>query len=419
MKLKSIILCGLCLLQIIFLYNCNDNNNKPLIGVLLFITQFSIGLLSYLFFKHKIPAVKRKGMSSGILLIAMSIITILLFLEINFGNNLVYFKPVSEVGSDVIPQIDSLCTRFNAHQFPYRLIHFQGYNMNPTYLPMQWFPYCPAVLLHIDIRTFSFILYAIAVFFVCFFYLKNAVFTQNKIVSLFLIGSLLYIPVALIQNKLIYPTVEQGIASLYLLIPIFIAMKKYAWASFFICLCLLSRYSIIFWVPLYFIILYLHKPKLAFQQFAIIAVGVVAIYVLPFLSRDWSIFLKGYQYHSGAALGEWEHLNDNNQPCHLYDGQGFAFIFYALKNMALESRLQLLQKVHLIVSGGFILLSGIYYIKKRTTISKELFMISSLLIYIVLFYSFIQIPYKYLFIVPCTLIITSLMSIQMLRGEGE
>ena len=287
--------------------------------------------------------------------------------------------------------------------------------MHPTYMPMQWLPYSLPKLTQTDMRTFAMLMLNGSIFFILLQYIKHKQ-SLFQIDTFLLILLLIFIPFIIIERDLMVITVEEGIAGYYLLIPVLIVLRKYHWASFMICICLLSRYSIIFWVPLYLFVIFIDQPKLALQQLIIICIGFFMMYILPFLMKDPSIFLAGYHHHISATLGEWERMNEQNIPYHLFDGQGFAFLFYQLRNVSALNKLLLLQRVQLAISIGFISLAGVYYYKIRRSVSKELFLISSLAIYMVLFYSFIQLPYKYLFIVPCGLLVSTLLSLQLLKS---
>lgn len=418
MNKKHFILIGLCLLQLILLYGTKSISDKTIIGLFLCIIQLGIGISS-VFFTKPAENYSIKKQSTIPTLYWMSFVFAAILLALNILKNTVAHVAIEQSGSDVIPQIQIMCEHFIKREFPYQIIHFDGYDMNPTYMPMQWLSYVPAMLMHIDIRIMASIFFSASALFVCYWFIQKSKLSFHPVWIGTLLLCLLVIPYAIQYHRIVFPTVEQGVAAFYLIIPCLIAMKKYHWASFMICICLLSRYSILLWVPLYLLVLYIHQPKLAIQQFIIITVGVVAIYVVPFMTTDPEIFMNGYRYHTGAAIGEWEHLNEQNVPYHLFDGQGLANLFYSLKQYSIETRLHLLQKIHLLISGGFILIALISYSKFRKKISMEHFMISTLMIYITLFYSFIQIPYKYLFIVPAVILIGGVMSIFMLTPEYQ
>jgi hypothetical protein len=133
----------------------------------------------------------------------------------------------------------------------------------------------------------------------------------------------------------------------------------------------------------------------------------LAVYGIPFLSQDPSIFLKAYAYHTGAAIGEWkvDSSCNNCKPFHLNRGLGMAIFFYENQN-SIAVRLCVLQKVHLLLSLLSVGATALYlivhkYINKKN-ISTHL-VLWSLALYLTIFYHFIQIPYHYLFSVPIVL----------------
>ena len=152
--------------------------------------------------------------------------------------------------SDVVPQVDTMATRFLNHQYPYHPIVFgeatSQWTMHPTYMPMQWLPYCLPVYFHLDIRWFALLLFCLSIGIV-FWKLRNQI-TLNTTLLFLCLPLLLYL---IVWNKEAVKTVESGIVALYILIPVFIWKKQYLLTGILITLCLLSRFTIIYWVPFY------------------------------------------------------------------------------------------------------------------------------------------------------------------------
>ncbi len=71
-----------------------------------------------------------------------------------------------------------------------------------------------------------------------------------------------------------------------------------------------------------------------------VAVITIILYVILFLSKDWSIFYKGYKYYDSSAYFEWTHLNDQGKPGQLFSGTGAAYYFYTRF------------RAHVLVGGG-------------------------------------------------------------------
>jgi hypothetical protein len=304
--------------------------------------------------------------------------------------------------SDIIPQMDVLVTRFLHHDFPYKAIYNWGYRLFPTYQPLQWMPFCIPKMLGIDFRWFAF------AFFVSVLLIYLAKLNKEGLNPL-LLAVLTILPFWTLRNlinadhDMFGNTVELLIAAYYLLLA-FSATTTSIWAiAGGILLCLLSRYSLIFWLPLYFFVLLFSWDRIkTLWAAALVLAGVVLIYVLPFMTHDWTIFLQGYEYHSLAAYGEWTHYAaGSNQPVHLFCGVGFAGFFYSFAGGNVEHRLKLVQMVHL--AACTLTISGLafwYFRQLKGSVPIRLFLLCSLKIYLVVFYTFIQIPYAYLMVTP-------------------
>lgn len=316
-------------------------------------------------------------------------------------NNIINRHDINVQISDIIPQMQVLSTRFLNGEMPYKMITDWGWDMYPTYQPLQWLPFCIPNLFHFDFRWWSLVIWIMAV-----------LIYQNKLrkeslppLAQFGLCLLPFIAVAAFyqyQFMVLAYTVELIIAAYYLFLAFSIKSRSVWVIAGGIVLCLLSRYSVILWLPLYFFLLlfYWDKKKTLWAS-AIILGGFVLIYVLPFMTRDWEFFFKGYQYHSLAALGEWKHDGDNGKAIHLFQGVGFACYFYDFATGTLVEKLKLAQKAHLIASLGTVALLGLWWYRSlHKIISVRVFLLCSLKIYLVVFYSFIQIPYIYLMLVP-------------------
>ncbi|MDX2001483.1 MAG: hypothetical protein SFW35_03575 [Chitinophagales bacterium] len=301
--------------------------------------------------------------------------------------------------SDIIPQIQTMVSRLLHGQLPYQIIHFQNYDLFPTYQPLQWLPFTLAEWGHFDYRWIALAIWLLAVGVFVWKAVKIGhpmVYLQTALPFLF------FIFIKAKEPTLFAWTMEIMIAGYYLLLALSISSRSIYIIAGGIILCLLSRYSLVFWLPLYFLVLlFSWNRQRTLMAAGLVLIGVLLIYVLPFLSQDAGIFIKGYQYHTGAALGEWQHYDGGTKPHHLFQGIGFACYFFDFAPGNLEQKLSLLKMVHLALSGSVVILLGLlYFFKLRTYLEPRRFLLASLNIYLVVFYSFIQIPYQYLMIVP-------------------
>jgi len=67
--------------------------------------------------------------------------------------------------SDIIPSLEFYVRRLLAGEVVYRPLPFEGYSVDPTYLPLLWSPYAFSELLGIDYRWTAYLVFLIAIFF--------------------------------------------------------------------------------------------------------------------------------------------------------------------------------------------------------------------------------------------------------------
>lgn len=304
-------------------------------------------------------------------------------------------------GSDIIPQITALVQRFLHGEQPYYPIKFSEYDLYPTYLPLQWLPYIPLELVQKDYRWVP----TFAMWFACaYFFITHRKHYNNSIWAVIIPVWPLVIWFSFIwhDNLAFVYCVEGLIASYYFFTAESIKKQNVAFLAITVSVCLLSRYSIIFWVPL---CLALHFVAGKRREALIIAgtalIFFITIYWFPFLRKDGNIFINGYNYHTSAALQEWLHdLAKNNGTANLYNGLGLTP--YALKFLPGNeaSVLSIYKVVHFAACAECVVILGLIFVRNRSKYPLHVFLLFSFKVYLTIFYMFIQIPYKYLFLVP-------------------
>ena len=304
--------------------------------------------------------------------------------------------PVNLANSDIIPTITIGVKRFVAGEFVYAPIN-HGDHISYTYLPAQWLPFCIAELFRFDYRWVPIILTAL----VGLWLIRRAM--KGHFANGLLIGGLLlfnYTFIRKFEDGVFINTVEIMIAGYYMAFIAGIGTKNALLKGFLISLCLLSRYSLVLWLPLWlFVEFFSGDRRKLMLTLLMIGLCVCCIYIIPFLSHDWLVFSKYYPAYSSAALGEWQHQNERGLPMHLYNGQGLAWLFYEqLKSHDLPYRIKCLQQVHLMMSLGSVAAMGAWYWFNRNRVERRIFLMGSFKIYLSIFLAFIQVPYAYLMI---------------------
>lgn len=416
----------------------NTNNKKNIATLLIIIEVLLIASPSQMLGTFLSPLVLLLlGITSGIIIISLSkssfaetttipkkeekYLQILLYI---IGCVFLFFTikgvidkfPIDVKYSDIIPQVNKMLTRFLAAEMPYQPITDWGWEMFPTYMPLQWLPFAIPQLLHFDYRYFAFFVWvATGIMFVSSpFFNQNSRFYRLT----FILLSVIYV----YKQSLIFNcTYEIMMAAYYMLLLYSFRSKSYVIKGLALSLCLLSRYSVLLFVPLYFLFLFLNNgAKKTINTGLVIILMFLIFYILPFMIQDPMIFIKSYNYHSMAALGEWQHFEGGALPVHLESKLGVACYFYKFYPGQLIDKLKALQHVHLFLCILSVALCGIYYYlnnKLGKIKTPTLFLIGAFNIYITIFYCFIQIPYQYLFIVPAFISITTLLYLGNLNAE--
>ncbi len=303
--------------------------------------------------------------------------------------------------SDIIPALTVYCQRLLAGDVVHRpLTEDLGYFLEPGYLPGTWLPFVVPEYFRFDYRWMSSFVLLLGLL----GYLVVVVRLRRSALVTFVLSALplLFTYAVLRRNADIFSlTVEPLVVGYYLLLVAGVLLPSRLLFIGALLLCLLSRYSLVFWVPLYLGLLYLNESRRAAWLVAgLAAAGVVAFYIVPVLSHDWGLFMRVQKVYTDTTLGEWNHLNDKGLPMHLYNGIGLTNFFYQFAPGDMLARLGLAKMVHLAASlavvGGAAL---VYWRQRLPRTHHRLYAVIVLKLYLTTFYAFLQVPYAYLAVV--------------------
>ncbi|MBS1773093.1 MAG: hypothetical protein JST82_09535 [Bacteroidetes bacterium] len=371
-----------------------------------FLVSLSIGLLLIIRFynQHIEEVVSEKKKTNYILPILFSAPLIYIAYKLT---PLFTQYPLDAKFSDIIPLIQLMVKRFLTGVPVYvDPINDFGYNIAPTYLPLHWLPFSISELGHFDYRWMAFIIWSLCVIYIIARTVKHPVTAYKLIVPVLLYW--LFKVIYQEEYMLMAYTIEMLIAGYYMFLIAGLNHKNIYITAIAITLCLMSRYSLVLWLPLWAFIYFIsgHRKEVL-KIIATVIVLIIIVYVIPFLSKDWGSFFRGYKYYDKAAFGEWTHLDDKGFPYQLYNGTGFAHKFYdKLKHLDIAQRIKVAQQVHLFISLGICLVMGIWYWFNRKRIDYKIFATASFKIYFCFFLAFIQVPYIYLMVVSSFVSIT-------------
>lgn len=317
-------------------------------------------------------------------------------------NSLIKSVPEPVNVSDVIPQLTTQYERFVNGEMPYQVVPLHNSTPFPVYMPLHWLPVSLSELLNIDVRWSGFILLSIAFAFYTWAALKSKTPTLYNIVIIML-------PLATLQAFIYWGsydlpvTLETIIAAYYLILAIGLLSRNFTLIILGTTLCLLSRYTLIFWLPLFTILLFLNKGLT--QTLILVSISILSIlvfFVLPFLMKEPAIFLEGLKYHNAAAEYEWAYGSTYKD--------GLYFIKW-LDNI-IKGSVQYKVLVTRVLQASLMLLTMIvglwYYFKNRKRLDFYPYSLGMLYITLVLFFAFSPLTYRYYHIV--TLMVASILS---------
>ncbi|MEM9820629.1 MAG: hypothetical protein AAF985_06135 [Bacteroidota bacterium] len=315
--------------------------------------------------------------------------------------------PVDPKGSDIIPSLEFYVRRLLSGETVYKPLPFDGYEVNPTYFPLLWAPYIFSEVLHIDYRWTAYLVFLIALF----LYHRRLWQQDLSLLEVILKAA---IPFLLLVHYILEDRESLGFAvellpiGFYFLLTLSVFHRSKWIMAIGILLCLLSRYAFTFWLPIYLLIFWIERGfKPVFQVSLSVLAGVLLLYVLPFLAKDWTIFTKGLAYYGKTAETQWirqKWQKPDARPHHLQQGLSYSIYFYDFIDGPVEKRLKLNRIVHIsacALAAVIIFLLYLYYRKKE--LDHRLFLIIALKFYLLIFYGFFYVPFSYLFKLPTLL----------------
>ena len=312
--------------------------------------------------------------------------------------------PVDPMASDIIPSLEAYVQRLLTGEKVYAPIPFPGWTVNPTYLPLLWFPYTFSELLNLDYRWTAYLVFIIAV------WLYNLKLVRHDIpyweATLKALLPFLFLLAYVTQvEKVFGHAVELLPAGFYLILTLTVFNRSRLLMVVGIVLCLMSRYAFTFWLPVYLIVIWV---EWGFREVFKIGLGVLAgvliVYVFPFLLKDPTIFTKGLEYYSLTAESQWvtQHWQaEGDKPFHLFQGLSFAAFFYDFVDGDVMHRMATNRLVHISVCALTAFLIGLFYFMNRKKgLNTTIYLIISLKLYLVVFYAFFYVPFSYLYMLP-------------------
>jgi len=289
--------------------------------------------------------------------------------------------------ADMLPIIKVMCQRFvSGHSRQvYDVIPWIWNGVQPIYLPAMWLPFVPAVVLDIDLRWIT--AAGLLVTFSIFLLIYRPVAGSYRSFLNGVLAFLLFWWIFINNTPGIITASEEGVViAYYCLLVIALLSGNSFLVGIAASLCMLSRYALIGWIPAYFLYLLMRRK---YRQSIIFAVTGLACFVLLFLLPvGWSTFMR-----LAKLPGDYIHFASRvwrDSPQVFETGLGFARLFGPKGVSILHT---------LLISVSFLVpLAGVIFCYFRSK-SRPMANIPLALLKMsmVVFYSFIDVPYQYLF----------------------
>ncbi len=297
--------------------------------------------------------------------------------------------------SDVITQLNALYERYTSGKFPYYPIEEYAWHPYPVYMPLNWFPLAVSHWLHFDNRWIGILSIMIANGVWGVYVWRNRVNITTKLLT---ICMPLFVLVFYINwgSMDISVSLETLIAAYYMILAVGLLQKNIYLITLGLILCVLSRYTLVFWLPLFAMIYWQNVPrKTNLMMWGTIAASVMIFYIIPFYLKDPTILNKGIAYHNSCAISEWrgfgpEHASNTFAPG-IYFGSYF-------KNLLPGNAEQKVYAMRTIQAGIMLLLNiaGLwYYQRNKHRIDYSFFTLLMLFVFLLFFYMFSPLLYKY------------------------
>jgi hypothetical protein len=309
--------------------------------------------------------------------------------------------------ADMLPIIKVMGQRFinGESRQVYDIIPWIWKGVQPIYLPAMWLPFVPAVVLDLDMRwiTVAGLFFAFSIFIALYRPVKDSYrsfFTAALAVLLFL---WLFAD----NTSGVITASEEGVVIAYYVLLVLALLSGNAFLiGISASLCMLSRYALVGWIPAYLLYLVLRRKG---RQAAIIVVTGFACFVLLFLLPvGWSTFLRLAKLPGNYI--QFASLVWRDSPRVFSSGMGFAGFFGPAGITLLH--------ILLIVGSFLVPIAGILvcYARSKTKVMANI-PLAILKMSLVFFYSFIDVPYQYLFYTSS--FVSLLLVTLVVQGEGE
>jgi hypothetical protein len=263
----------------------------------------------------------------------------------------------------------------------------------PPYFPATWAPFIPAVIWNFEMRWVPVVAFNIAILSLLRFIKWKEDRLSNGLLLLILTSFFFLVNFHVTHQSEFWTMSYEGLITAYY---IFLCLAVISWNPYLIgiavSLCLISRFSLSFWVPFFLLFLWWKESfQFVVKVAGIIASIVLLLFIIPFVVGHLDVFLKTLDQYERVATSIWKTYKID---LGLYKEVGFYKFFNS-------SQIPLLRHIQLITTIAapaiFLVLAGRYPSFFR---NKKMIGLCSLKFTLLFFYNFVDMPFHYLFMVP-------------------
>jgi len=318
----------------------------------------------------------------AVMLLLLASATLYFFLQIVREND------IDVTSADMLPVIKVMNQRLLQGEWHsvYHNIPSIWNGVQPIYLPAMWIPYLPAVAFDFDMRWIT--LVSLFMVFAVFLLLLRG--GTKPIFNIVLLTSGLMLWWWLLLEDDMHGLVsmsEEGVVVLYMILLVLAILTDRIFPiAIAACLCLLSRYAMIGWVPAFIAYLVMNGNMKKAGIFCITGICMLVVFfILPF---GWNSLIRLLQV-PGKYIS-FSNLVWKDNPGVFTGSLGFAKFFVSGKMKLLH---YLLIALSFLVPAGF--MAACMSLRKKKYICN--IPLATLKLSLVVFYNFVDVPYLYLF----------------------
>jgi len=385
--IPALILLGLVMVETLSHTHWLRNYNKSWISIIYMLAGLGIGVIP-LFWRPMLPT-SNSGWMSGM------VTRILWIVGLIYAGYFLHLKspwifgefPVDIRIADMLPVMRVMGRRFlNGSEVYADIPEFWGGTF-PIYLPAFWMPYLPSLVYGFEMRWISEVFMVAGCAFA--FRVLDTRFRHRPLTLLALIPLLIIIHFVMNTDFRLVAISQEGIVIGYYLFLAYALTTRNAYLQgLAIALCLLSRYSFLFWVPMYLIYVFVFHSR----REGILIAGISLLIWMALMFYTGAIyhvdfFLKMPRIYLESVLdpgNSWKYgpiFQDSLGMARFFGIEHITIMHKALFVLSLLAPFSLL---------------FIQYFQKHP-IPRTLFALCSLKLTLVIFYNLLLIPALYLF----------------------